>query len=101
MAKGTPPQVTDESKRTKVFDYEIPLRIDGRQSAIEGTLFWVGPTDTSKAPFLIAGAAIVLLGGRRWRSPGAAVETVTARTVRQRKPGSAAKRLQAPPPPSR
>jgi LPXTG-motif cell wall-anchored protein len=63
MAKGTPPQVTDESKQTKVFDYEIPLRIDGREGEIEGTLFWVGPTDTSKAPFLIAGAAIVLLGG--------------------------------------
>lgn len=63
MAKGTPPQVEDESVRTKVFDYEIPLRIDGRKGAIEGTLFWVGPADTSKAPFLIAGAAIVLLGG--------------------------------------
>jgi hypothetical protein len=63
MAKGTPPQVEDESKRTKVFDYEIPLRIDGREGAIEGTLFWVGPADTSKAPFLIGGAVIVLLGG--------------------------------------
>ena len=63
MAKGTPPQVGDESKRTKVFDYEIPLRIDGRKGEIEGTLFWVGPSDTSKAPFLIAGTAIVLLGG--------------------------------------
>lgn len=63
MARGTPPQVTDESKRTKVFDYEIPLRVDGRKGALEGTLFWVGPADTSKAPFLIAGIAIVVLGG--------------------------------------
>jgi len=63
MAKNTPPQVTDESKHTKVFDYEIPLRIDGRRGAIDGTLFWVGPADTSKTPFLIVGAAIVLLGG--------------------------------------
>ena len=63
MAKGTPPQVSDESKRTKVFDYAIPVRIDGRQGEIEGTLTWVGPSDTSKAPFLIAGAAIVMLGG--------------------------------------
>jgi LPXTG-motif cell wall-anchored protein len=63
MAKDTPPQVKDESERTKVFDYEIPLRIDGQQGAIEGTLFWVGPVDTSKTPFLVAGAAIVLLGG--------------------------------------
>lgn len=63
MATGTPPQVGDESRRTKVFDYEIPIRIDGRKGAIDGTLFWVGPADTAKAPFLIAGAAIVLLGG--------------------------------------
>jgi len=63
MATGTPPQVKDESKRTKVFDYEIPLRIDREKGAIDGTLFWVGPTDTAKTPFLIAGVAIVLLGG--------------------------------------
>ena len=63
MAKGTPPQVTDESKRTKVFDYEIPLRIDGRRGAIDGTLFWVGPADTSKTPFLIVGALVIVLGG--------------------------------------
>ncbi len=63
MAKGTPPQVKDESVRTKVFDYEIPLRIDGRKGAVEGTLYWVGPEDASKAPFLIAGVAILVLGG--------------------------------------
>lgn len=63
MAQGTPPQVRDEGKRTKVFDYEIPLRIDGRKGAIDGTLFWVGPADTSKAPFLIVGALVVVLGG--------------------------------------
>ncbi|HEY3492053.1 MAG TPA: LPXTG cell wall anchor domain-containing protein [Solirubrobacterales bacterium] len=63
MSETTPPQVKDESKRTKVFDYEIPVRIDGQKGAVEGTLFWVGPADTSKTPFLIAGVAIVLLGG--------------------------------------
>jgi hypothetical protein len=63
MATGVPPQVTDEGERTKVFDYEIPLRIDGEKGAVEGTLYWVGPADTSKTPFLIASIAIVLLGG--------------------------------------
>lgn len=63
MGTGTPPQVTDESKRTEVFGYEIPIRIDGEKGAIDGTLYWVGPADTSKTPFLIAGLAIVLLGG--------------------------------------
>jgi MYXO-CTERM domain-containing protein len=62
MATGVPPQVKDEGQRTKVFDYEIPLRIDGREGAVAGTLFWVGPADTAKLPFVIAGGAIVLLG---------------------------------------
>lgn len=63
MATGTPPQVEDESERTKVFDYEISLRIDGEKGALEGTLWWVGPADTSKTPFILAAVAIVLLGG--------------------------------------
>lgn len=63
MATGTPPQVGDESRRTVVFDYEIPLRIDSEKGAIDGTLYWVGPADTSKTPFLIAGIAVVVLGG--------------------------------------
>jgi hypothetical protein len=63
MGSGTAPQVTDESRKTKVFDYRVPIAIDGREGAIAGTLFWVGPADTSKTPFVIAGAVIVVLGG--------------------------------------
>jgi len=62
MATGTPPQVKDESKKTKVFDYEIPIAVDGRKGAIDGSLFWVGPADTAKAPFLVIGLVIVVLG---------------------------------------
>jgi hypothetical protein len=58
-----PPQVTDKGKKTKIFDYEIPLRIDGRRGAIDGTLYWVGSPSPSKLPFIIAGAVIVLGGG--------------------------------------
>jgi hypothetical protein len=63
MAEGTAPQVKDESRKTKVFDYEVPIEIDGREGAIAGTLFWVGPEDTSKTPFIVAGVAILVLGG--------------------------------------
>jgi hypothetical protein len=44
MAKGTPAAVKDESKRTKVFDYRVPLRVGARAGAIDGSLYWVGST---------------------------------------------------------
>ena len=61
--KTTPPAVKDETERTEIFDYRVPIDVGGAPNSIDGTLYWVGPADTSKAPFLIAGAAIVVLGG--------------------------------------
>jgi LPXTG-motif cell wall-anchored protein len=63
MSPTTPAKVTDESKKTKIFDYEIPIRVDGKKGAVDGTLFWVGPESTSKTPFVVAGILIVLVGG--------------------------------------
>jgi hypothetical protein len=72
---ATPPQVKDTSRKTKVFDYEIPLRIDGRKGAIDGTLYWVGSPNPSKLPFIVGALAILVVGGalvlvvRRRRGP--------------------------------
>lgn len=63
MQPATPPQVRDESTKTKIFDYRIPIRVGGRRNAIEGTLFWVGPADTSKTPFLIGGVLLIVICG--------------------------------------
>jgi hypothetical protein len=71
-----PPQVTDQHRKTKVYDYEIPLRIDGRKGAIDGTLYWVGSPNPSKLPFIIGAVALLVVGGslvlfiRRRRGPG-------------------------------
>jgi hypothetical protein len=78
MAKSVPPQVKDKNKKTKIFDYKVPLKIDGTPAAIKGTLFWVGPQGGSfpiGAAIAFAVIALLLLAlvvfVRRRRGPTA------------------------------
>jgi hypothetical protein len=60
MSKDTvPPQVKDEDKRTKVFDWRVPIRTGGQRAALTGALFWQ-PADASGVP-TAAIVALVLL----------------------------------------
>jgi hypothetical protein len=43
MAKSLPPQVKDKHKKTKIFDYKVPLEVNGKRASLTGTLWWVGP----------------------------------------------------------
>jgi hypothetical protein len=63
MSQVPPKQVTDKSRRTKVFDWKVPLRVGAQKGAVEGTLFWQ-PTAGGGAPLgAIAGlGAIAILG---------------------------------------
>jgi hypothetical protein len=63
MSRSLPPVVKDTSEKTKVFDYEIPMTVDGKKTVLHGTLWWVGSAGTSKLPFVIAALVIVLGGG--------------------------------------
>lgn len=63
MSPDTPPQVTDKGKKTKIFNYAIPVSVDGKKGDINGTLFWVGSAKASKLPFILIGIVIVLGGG--------------------------------------
>lgn len=73
MGDGIPTQVSDRSVRTEVFEYSIPMRVDGSPAQLRGTLFWVGSGGEMPVwPFLllggvaIAGMAFLLV---RRRSP--------------------------------
>jgi hypothetical protein len=49
MSRSPPPAVKDNSKRTKVFDYAIPLQVGDQPASIRGTLFWQ-PDEGGGAP---------------------------------------------------
>jgi MYXO-CTERM domain-containing protein len=78
MSRSLPPQVKDKSKRTKVFDYAIPLQVGDRRASIRGTLFWQ-PDDADGAPVgmfvglgalaLLAVGAVAIVRRRRAREP--------------------------------
>lgn len=65
MGKNTPPQVTDRSVTTKIFDYSIPIGVGGDPARIKGTLSWVGSdSGFPVAPF--AGLGVLVLLGLGW-----------------------------------
>jgi hypothetical protein len=82
MDKKPPPQVKDQGKKTKIFDWEVPLKVGGRPVLAAGTLLWVPDSSSSSgtstglivaivAAALIALVAVFLLLHRRGgRVPG-------------------------------
>jgi hypothetical protein len=40
MSSVPPKQVTDKSKRTKVFDWKVPMQVGAQKTSVTGTLFW-------------------------------------------------------------
>jgi hypothetical protein len=76
MARGVPAAVTDTSEKTRISDYDIPIRIGARQGHILGTVWWWPPPDggapvgaiVALAVLAVAGGAAVVVVRRR-RSP--------------------------------
>lgn len=63
MARTVPPQVKDEGERTKVFDWRVPITVDGKPVAITGALTWVGESGGGfPAAAAIAFVALALAG---------------------------------------
>jgi hypothetical protein len=63
MSTIPPKQVTDKSKRTKVFDWKVPVQVGSTKGSVDGTLFWAGTADGGAPVGAIAGlGAIALLG---------------------------------------
>jgi hypothetical protein len=59
MSPVTPPQVTDKSKRTKIFDWSVPIAVGAQKGAIDGELYWV--PENSKAPTAVIVVFVVII----------------------------------------
>jgi hypothetical protein len=58
MSTSMPKHVTDQSKRTKVFDWQVPIHTASVSGAIKGQLFWRG---SAGGPPTIAFVVLALL----------------------------------------
>jgi len=78
MAHTVPPQVKDESRRTKVFDWKVPLTVGSRPVTVHGRLTWVGEqgggfpvaAGIALGAAALAALVLVLVVRRRRRSAG-------------------------------
>ncbi|HEX5909757.1 MAG TPA: hypothetical protein VFY44_04640, partial [Thermoleophilaceae bacterium] len=78
MAKTRPGVVEDPDARTKVFDWSVPIRVDGRPGKVTGDLHWVPRPGGSLpaaavgglAALVVAGGALVVVVRRRRRRAG-------------------------------
>src|SRR3954453_8213054 len=63
MSSIPPQQVKDKSKRTKVFDWKVPVQVGATKGSVDGTLFWAGTGGGGAPVGAYAGlAAFALLG---------------------------------------
>jgi hypothetical protein len=73
-----PPQVKDKGKRTKIFNWQVPIKVGATPGTVDGQLFWV-PEEGTKTPLgaivalvvvVFAGLALVFVVRRRRRAGG-------------------------------
>jgi hypothetical protein len=62
MSEADPEAAEDADVRTKIFDWQVPLEVGGREVAVAGTLFWTPVASASGVPLaaILAGAAVVI-----------------------------------------
>ncbi len=77
MSPAPPPQVKNKGKRTKIFNWQVPIKVGATSGTVDGQLFWV-PEEGTKTPLaaivalvvlVLAGLAFVFVVRRRRRGP--------------------------------
>ena len=59
MSPALPPQVKDKSKRTKIFNWQVPIQVGTGKATVDGELFWT-PAGSTNAPTSAIAALVAL-----------------------------------------
>lgn len=62
MSPVLPPQVKDKGKRTKIFDWQVPIQVGARKATVDGELFWAPARTAAPAAAIPVLVALTLLG---------------------------------------
>jgi|HubBroStandDraft_3_1064219.scaffolds.fasta_scaffold115049_1 hypothetical protein len=62
MSPVTPPEVKDKSKRTKIFDWSVPIAVGAQRGAIDGVLYWVPESSKASSAAIVVFVSIMVLG---------------------------------------
>jgi hypothetical protein len=62
MSASTPTQVKNKDKRTKIFDWKVPVHTAATTGAIDGELFWRGSSGAAPSGAFIGLGLVLLLG---------------------------------------
>jgi hypothetical protein len=62
MSPALPPQVKDKAKRTKIFNWQVPIEVGARQATVKGVLFWTPAHTAAPAAAVPVLVALVVLG---------------------------------------
>lgn len=92
MSPALPPQVKNKSRRTEIFNWQVPIKVGATPGTVDGQLFWV-PEEGTKTPLsaivalvvvALAGLALVFAVRRRRRTGGPPGADPTAAAVAER-----------------
>jgi hypothetical protein len=59
---SVPPEVKDQSRRTLVFNWNVPIEVGTTHGAILGSLYWTPENSSASVAVIVIGAVIVLAG---------------------------------------
>jgi len=62
MSPTVPPEVKNKSKRTFIFNWQVPIEVGARRGTIAGQLFWTPESSKASVAVILLGAGIVVLG---------------------------------------